>query len=161
MQLHQQNNRVDGGFLSDPGQPVHLVCGRHLPSEVPEPYPSQACVSVAASPGTLRIYSKRDFLHYSAQLHLTNHDTGLQESLAQLRLVNRGHVELVVIGVIPERCDFGEHISATVLEASFAAAERIRHLLVERGFDCRKRADRVQPRLWWMSESSNGADRVH
>ena len=102
-------------------------------------------------PGTLRIYGERDFLHYSAQIRVTNHDPGLQESLAQLRLVNRGPVELVVIGVIPERCDFGEDISPTVLEASFVAAERIRQLLVERGFDCVKRASAVQPTFWWTS----------
>ena len=103
------------------------------------------------NPGTLRIYGEHDFVHYSAQLRVTNHDPGLQESLAQLRLVNQGPLELVVIGVIPEHCDFGKDISSTVLEASFAAAERICQLLVERGFDCRKRASPVQPTFWWTS----------
>jgi len=110
-------------------------------------------VSDNGPPGTLCTYDEGTFLRHSAQLRVTNHDPGMQETLAQLRLVNRGPMELIVIGVIPESCEYGEQVSASVLKAGFEAAEQIMFLLRQRGFDCGKRIVPANPKLWWMSES--------
>ncbi len=107
-----------------------------------------------AKPGMLCIYCEADLLAQRAQLRLTAHDPGLQESLAQLRLVGYAPSELIIVGVVPESCAFGTGISPTVLSSSSAAVEYLACLLVERGIDCRRRQTPVQPNLWWLSRFS-------
>jgi len=97
-------------------------------------------VNVDGEPGTVQAYRESDLVHSHAQLRLTDHDPGLQESLARLRLVGRAPAELIVIGVIPESCNFGERISPIVLRATSMAVEKLVRLLQARGFDCRKRS---------------------
>ena len=108
-------------------------------------------VHAEEKPGTLSIYCEADLLAHRAQLRLTAHDPGLQESLAHLRLAGETPSELIIIGVIPEACDFGESISPSVLRASSAAVDNIARLLLERAIDCRRRHAPVQPNLWWLS----------
>lgn len=102
-------------------------------------------------PGTLSVYRDDDLLAGRAKLRLTAHDPGLQESLAQLRLVGDAPSELIIVGIVPESCDFGTGISPSVLNNSWAAADYIARLLVKRGVDCRRRQALVQPNLWWLS----------
>jgi len=109
-------------------------------------------VTADGEPGTVQTYGESNFLDNRAQLRLTDHDPGLQESLAQLRLVDRGPSEVAVVGVIPESCVFGEGISATVLAASSSAVESIARVLRARGLDCRRRRRPEQPQLWWIFE---------
>ncbi|HTR25235.1 MAG TPA: hydrogenase maturation protease [Terriglobales bacterium] len=101
-------------------------------------------------PGTLCIYREDDLLAQRAQLRLTAHDPGLQESLVQLRLVGHAPFELIIVGVVPESCDFGKGISSAVLNTSLAAVDHLACLLVERGIECRRRRTPVQPNLWWL-----------
>jgi hydrogenase maturation protease len=102
-------------------------------------------------PGTLCIYCEADLLTQRAQLRLTAHDPGLQESLAQLKLVGHAPFELIIVGVVPESCAFGTGISPTVLSSSSAAVDNIARLLRERAIECRRRHAPVQPNLWWSS----------
>ena len=107
-------------------------------------------VAADGKPGTVRRYREGDFLGSRAPLRLTDHDPGLQESLAQLRLAGCAPSELIVVGVIPESCGFGEGISSAVFAASSVACGHIARLLRERGFGCRKRTTPVKPKLWWI-----------
>jgi len=107
-------------------------------------------VAAEGQPGTVRTYAESELLDFRAQLRLTDHDPGLQECLAQLRLVGRGPSEVIVVGVIPERCAFGEGISRTVLAATPLAIDSIIRVLLERGLDCRKRPQPDRPKLWWI-----------
>jgi hydrogenase maturation protease len=100
------------------------------------------------NPGTVRACPVSEFLGSRARLRLTDHDAGLQESLAQLRLEGRAPSEVIVIGVIPEACVYGKGISQSVAAAASPAVDHICHLLLERGFDCRRRSHALQPRIW-------------
>ena len=111
-------------------------------------------VAKDGKPGTVHTYCENDFLECGTRLRLTDHDPGLQESLAQLRLVDRGPSEVVVVGVLPESCAFGEGISAAVLAASSYAIDSIIQVLRERGLDCRKRLDPERPKLWWIVDET-------
>jgi len=104
-------------------------------------------------PGTLSIYCEADLLARRAQLRLTDHDPGLQESLAHLRLSGETPSELIIVGIVPESCDFGKGISSSVLSASSAAVDNIARLLVERGINCSRRHAPLPPNLWWLSEN--------
>jgi hydrogenase maturation protease len=113
-------------------------------------------VSAEGKPGTVRTYGESDFSESQVHLRLTDHDPGLHESLAQLRLVDRGPSEITVVGVIPEACVFGENLSSRALAAASVAIDHIIRLLRERGFDCQRRSHPLQPRLWWESPGVSG-----
>ena len=110
-------------------------------------------VQADEKPGTLSIYCEADLLAHRAQLRLTAHDPGLQESLAHLRLSGETPSELIIVGIVPESCDFGKGISSSVLSASSAAVDNIARLLVERGINCSHRHAPLPPNLWWLSEN--------
>jgi len=112
-------------------------------------------VTADGNPGTVRTYSESDLIDCRTQLRLTDHDPGLQESLAQLRLAGSAPSEIIVVGVIPQSCAFGEGISKPVLAATSPAVESILRLLRERGFECRKRRHPEQPKLWWIFDSTS------
>ena len=107
-------------------------------------------VHAEEKPGTLSIYCEADLLAHRAQLRLTAHDPGLQESLAHLRLSGQTPSELIIVGVVPESCDFGKGISPSVLGACSLAVDNIARLLVERGINCSRRHAPLQPNLWWL-----------
>ena len=108
-------------------------------------------VHAEEKPGTLSIYCEADLLAHRAQLRLTAHDPGLQESLAHLRLSGETPSELIIVGVVPDSCDFGKGISSSVLSACSAAVDNIARLLAERGITLSQRHTPLQPNLWWLS----------
>jgi len=110
-------------------------------------------VHAEEKPGTLSIYCEADLLAHRAQLRLTAHDPGLQESLAHLRLSGETLSELIIVGVVPESCEFGKGISPSVLVASAVAVDNIARLLAERGITLSQRHTPLQPNLWWLSEN--------
>ena len=108
-------------------------------------------VHAELKPGTLCVYCEADLFSRRAQLRLTAHDPGVQQSLAQLRLAGHAPSELIIVGVVPESCGFGEGISPSVLKISSVAADRIACILAERAINCRRRSAPAQPNLWWLS----------
>jgi len=110
-------------------------------------------VHAEEKPGTLSVYCEADLLAHRAQLRLTGHDPGLQESLAHLRLSGETPSGLIIVGVVPEACDFGKGISSSVLSACSAAVDNIARLLVEHGIGYSPRHAPLQPNLWWLSEN--------
>jgi len=109
-------------------------------------------VNADEKPGTLSIYCEAALVAHRAQLRLTDHDPGLQESLAHLRLSGESPSELIIVGSVPESCEFGKGISAPVLKASSIAVESIAGLLIERGVHCSRRHAALPANLWWLSE---------
>ncbi|MGA2413298.1 MAG: hydrogenase maturation protease [Candidatus Sulfotelmatobacter sp.] len=102
-------------------------------------------------PGTLSVYRDDDLVSSQAQLRVTSHDPGVQESLAQLRLAGHAPSEVIVVGVVPESCGLGKGISLSVLDTCLVAVDTIARLLVERSIECRRRHDPIQRNLWWRS----------
>ncbi|MFZ0309197.1 MAG: hydrogenase maturation protease [Candidatus Sulfotelmatobacter sp.] len=109
-------------------------------------------------PGTLCVYCDDDLASSQAQLRLTSHDPGVQESLAQLRLAGHAPSEVIVVGVVPESCGLGNSISLSVLNTCLVAVDTIARLLVERFIDCRRRHAAVQPSPWWLSSEHGRRD---
>jgi len=112
-------------------------------------------VNAEDKPGTLNIYCEADLVAHRTQLRLTGHDPGLQEALAYLRLSGEIPSELVIVGAVPESCDFAKGISPSVLSTCSTAVNSIAQLLVERGIRCSRRPSALQPNLWWLSEDGS------
>jgi hydrogenase maturation protease len=107
-------------------------------------------VQAGAPPRTLSVFREAEFISRRAKLRVTGHDPGLWESLAHLRLAGRAPAELVILGITPESCSFGDGISQGLLSIASEAAAAIAHLLVDRGVDCRRRPTAAKPNLWWL-----------
>jgi hydrogenase maturation protease len=111
-------------------------------------------VHTDAAPGTLCLFSEGELINHRTQLHLTGHDPGIQESLAHLRLACHAPKELIVVGVVPHWCEFGEGISPSVLTAASFALATIARLLNERDVSCRNRFPSIQPNVWWLPQGA-------
>ena len=107
-------------------------------------------VQAEATPGTLSYYCEDDFVSRSARLRVTGHDPGLWEALAHLRLAGQSPQELIIIGVIPESCSFGDGVGAVLVDRSSIAADNIANLLVQRGILCHRRQIALEQNLWWL-----------
>ncbi|HEY0306646.1 MAG TPA: hydrogenase maturation protease [Acidobacteriaceae bacterium] len=107
-------------------------------------------VQAGLEPGTLSVFREDDFVSSRAKLRITGHDPGLWEALAHLRMAGHAPSELVVIGMTPASCRFGEGINASVMASALEAATAIARLLTQRGVACQQRTSAVQPDLWWQ-----------
>ncbi len=101
-------------------------------------------------PGTLRVYHGSGLLDRPAMLHLTGHDPGLGQCLAQLKLAGRAPSKVIILGVVPECCDLGSRLSACVLGAVSAAVYAIVLMLNEHGVPCRRRPVQLSSNLRWQ-----------
>jgi hypothetical protein len=57
---------------------------------------------------------------------------------------------LIIIGVIPESCSFGDGVGAVLVDRSSIAADNIANLLVQRGILCHRRQIALEQNLWWL-----------
>lgn len=111
-------------------------------------------VTFAGAPGTLRILGEPCFGDRRAALHLTGHDPGLAQCLAQLRLVGRAPTKVIVVGVVPQSCFLGSSLSSPVLAAVSPAVETIAAIIAERGVPCHRRPVQERFRPWWETAFS-------
>ena len=102
-------------------------------------------VNASGQPGTVKTYGEDDFAGSRAQLRITDHDPGLHEALAQLRLVGHAPEELIVIGVIPGSCALGDGITSAVQAAVPIVIDSVLRLLLERGHVYQKRLSHSGP----------------
>lgn len=106
-----------------------------------------------AAVGSLSIFHEEDFLSHRAKLRITGHDPGLWDSLAHLRLAGHAPSEVIILGVNPESCEFGEGISDEVSRTASRAATMISQSLAEHGIECSLRQPADTLNLWWLRRS--------
>lgn len=111
-------------------------------------------IHMEATPGTLCLFPEDELISHRAELHLTGHDPGIQESLAHLKLAGHAPRELIVVAAEPQWCEFGAGISPSVLTAASAAIVALARLLKERGVSCQSRHPSIQPNIWWLPQGS-------
>lgn len=107
-------------------------------------------VQAEEPPGALCIFSEHDLLTHHALLRLSAHDPGVRESLAHLSMVGRAPTELIIVGVVPEQCEFASGISANVMRTASLAVDTIAQLSTEHGIECSRRDAHAPPNLWWL-----------
>ena len=96
------------------------------------------------------VFCEDDFTSSRACLRITGHDPGLWDTLVHLRLANHGPSRLIVIGVAPESCAFGDGPSAAMLNIALEAADSIAQVLTHHGVRCNHRNAAPLPNLWWL-----------
>ena len=112
-------------------------------------------VKAEGEPGTVHVYRETDLSECAAQLRVTDHDPGLLESIAHLRLLGRAPLDLAIVGVIPESCIFGAGITSKISAAVAVAIDQIFQILIGQSVDCKQRSQPMQPKLWWNNQNAS------
>ena len=145
---YECDDNVDVLDLGTPGLDLApYLYGRHLIILVD-------AVQSNAPAGTIAVYCEEDFASQRATLRITGHDPGLWDALAHLRLADQSPAELIIIGIVPQACNFGEAMSGAVLDTVDAAVHHITHVLSSRGLRCTARVVPEQEKLWWFPLST-------
>lgn len=113
-------------------------------------------VRADAPPGSVRLYRKDDLLTTPPQPRLSPHDPGLKEALLLLELDGNAPVEVLLVGVVPERSEMGTELSRPVGEAVARAEAEVLRELERLGVPAVPRVPPGDPDLWWASAPGSG-----
>lgn len=116
-----------------------------------------ACVIVDAvraegEPGTIRTYGADELAERPPILALSPHEPGLREAVLNARFLGVEPSHLRLVGVVPERVDYGLGLSAPVRAALPAVVARVREELAAAGFATTDRAEPRAADVWWERE---------
>ncbi len=108
-------------------------------------------VRADAPAGSIRLYRKNELLATPPQPRLSPHDPGLKEALLLLELHGNAPVEVLLVGVVPERSELGTELSRPVREAVEVAEAEVLRELERLGAPAVARVPPAAPDLWWVS----------
>ncbi|MDT8436833.1 MAG: hydrogenase maturation protease [Gemmatimonadota bacterium] len=100
-------------------------------------------------PGSLRLYRRDDVLRHPPAQRITPHDPGLKETLLLLELQGESPPEVLVVGVIPERVDYGVGLTDAVRAAVPGVVDAVVTELRRLGHAPAPRDPPGDPDIWW------------
>ncbi|MFO7588375.1 MAG: hydrogenase maturation protease [Gemmatimonadota bacterium] len=112
-------------------------------------------VRAEGAPGELRTYRRDELLKHPPAQRITPHDPGLKETLLTLELQGESPPDVLVVGVIPGRVDYGVGLSDPVREAVPKAIDAILEEVRRLGFTPVRRDPPAEPDIWWEREAGN------
>lgn len=105
----------------------------------------------AGAPGTVSRYVREEIVRRPPPARVSPHDPGVKEALLAFDFAGGGPDEVVLIGVVPGKVDYGVGLSEPVRDAIGEAAERVVAELRSLGAEPTPR-DRPAPlETWWAS----------
>lgn len=99
--------------------------------------------------GEVRLFGLPQILEHLSRPRLGPHDPGLREALFALQFAGGGPRELLLIGVVPQRCETGVGLSPDARRAVPVAVDAVVRALAERGFHPTRRTPPASPDIWW------------
>lgn len=112
-------------------------------------------VRAEGAPGELRLYRRDEILKHPPAQRITPHDPGLKETLLTLELQGESPPDVLVVGVIPGRVDYGVGLSDEVRAAVPAAIEAIVEEVRRLGHAPARREPPREPDIWWEREAGD------
>jgi hydrogenase maturation protease len=106
-------------------------------------------VKAAGAPGEIRLYGKAELVERPPILALSPHEPGLREAILNADFIGVSPASVRLVGVIPERVDYGLGLSAPVRAALPGVIDRVRDELAALGLSPRTRAVPLAPDVWW------------
>lgn len=106
-------------------------------------------VKAAGAPGEVRLFGKEQLVERPPVLALSPHEPGLREAILNADFQGVCPRSLRLVGVIPQRVDYGLGLSAPVRAALPLVVERVRHELAAVGVTPAARAEPLAPDVWW------------
>ncbi len=101
------------------------------------------------APGELRLFDKAQITSHPSGPFMSPHEPGLREALLTVELRGEAPRHVRLVGVIPERVDYGIGLSAPVLRAVPEAVTSVLAELSRLGVAAEERVPPAEPDLWW------------
>jgi hydrogenase maturation protease len=114
-------------------------------------------VKAEGPPGTIRLYSREEFLARPAGPRLSPHAPGLTEALLALDLVGCAPREILLVGVVPGMVARGIGLTPAVRTAVVQAAARIVDRLSRLGFPPQPKTRLTCVTPWWERPAAAGS----
>jgi hydrogenase maturation protease len=110
-------------------------------------------VRAQGEPGEVRLYRREELLKHPPAQRITPHDPGLKETLLTLELLGESPPDVLVVGVIPDRVDYGVGLTDAVRDAVPRAIGAIVEEVRRLGFTPVRRDPPGEPDIWWEREA--------
>ncbi len=105
-------------------------------------------------PGELKLYRKDQLVQLRIQPRVSPHDPALVEALLFAELSGTCPSEVLLVGVIPESCELGCHMTPAMLDAIEPAIAAIMIELYRFHIVPRLRGTPETPSVWWQEKLS-------
>lgn len=108
-------------------------------------------VAAEAAPGEMRTYDRDAILEGGPSLRLTPHQPGLREALLGAELAGEAPLDVLLIGVVPERVGLGLGLGPAVQRALPRIERLVLAELQRLGVEPRRREEPALSEIWWES----------
>jgi len=115
-------------------------------------------VSSDGTPGSLRTYTKDEYLEAPPLPRTNPHEPGIREALMATELTDSSPGEILIVGVVPQTTTMELGLSAPVLAAMPLVIERVLAELERLGLGATRRAEPDLPDIWWEAPTSGAVD---
>ncbi len=106
-------------------------------------------VALPEPPGVVRVFRGEELRGAPRSVRLSPHDPGLLETLDMLELRGGGPKQVVLVGVVPQRCGVGPGLSEVARGAADRAVAAVVECLGQLGVEVRQRGKPRPPDIWW------------
>jgi len=106
-------------------------------------------------PGTVLTFSGNDLLNATPQARIGPHDPGVHEALWSLELAGAAPRDVLLVGVVPDRCEMGDSISLPIRSALPAIVTAVLAHLQALGVAWTEKGGGTESELWWRVIGDN------
>jgi hydrogenase maturation protease len=106
-------------------------------------------VALDEPPGAVRVFRGEELRAAPRSARLSPHDPGLLEALDMLELGGEGPREVVLVGVVPQRCGVGPGLSEVARGAVDEAMAAVVEHLGSLGVKVKRREEPLAADIWW------------
>jgi hydrogenase maturation protease len=111
-------------------------------------------VKAPGAPGEVRLYGKTELVERPPILALSPHEPGLREAILNADFLGVAPRSIRLVGVIPERVDYGLGLSDPVRAALPEVLERVRAEVLAAGITPRSRSEPREADVWWERKAA-------
>lgn len=109
------------------------------------------CVKSSTPAGTVQLYRKEDILKHRPQVRMDPHSPALVEAILSAEFYGVGPKEVLLVGIVGECFDATCNLSDAVNLCLMQAAAEVLCELDRLNIDYRRKAEVVDPEIWWAS----------
>ncbi len=106
-------------------------------------------VRAEGAPGEIRLFDEAQITEHPSGPFLSPHEPGLREALLTLELRGEAPRLVRLVGVVPEKVEYGIGLSAPVRRAVPVAVSSVLSELSRLGVRAEERVPAAEPDLWW------------
>jgi hydrogenase maturation protease len=111
-------------------------------------------VSAKKKPGEVQLYRKNQLLQVPLKTRVSPHDPALVEALLFAEFSGKCPQEVLLVGVVPQRCELGCGMSDAAQLGLEAAIRAVLRELERLDVEVKLKAKPDEPAIWWQKDAS-------